>query len=104
MRTRLGGGTYIRLALLEAMEKVEEPRNTALVLISDFYEGGSEQELLNTIKAIKDSGTRFLPVGAVNSSGYFSVNQFFRDRLKEMGNPILSGNIKKLINELKNLL
>src|SRR5262249_30054740 len=54
MRTRLGGGTYIRLALLEAMEKVEEPRNTALVLISDFYEGGGEQELLNTIKAIKD--------------------------------------------------
>jgi len=47
---------------------------------------------------------RFIPVGAVTSSGYFSVNQWFRDRLKELGTPILSGHIKKLIEELKNLL
>ena len=50
------------------------------------------------------TGVRFIPVGAVTSSGYFSVNQWFRDRLKELGTPILSGNIKKLIGELKNLL
>ena len=104
MRTNLGGGTLIRKALLEAANKIEEPRNTALVLISDFFEGGSNQELFDTIKALKDSGTRFIPVGAVTSSGYFSVNQWFRDRLKELGTPILSGNIKKLIEELKNLL
>ncbi|VTS04088.1 VWA domain-containing protein [Tuwongella immobilis] len=104
MRTNLGGGTLIRKALLEAMQKIEEPRNTALVLISDFFEGGSDQELLDTIVAIKTSGVKFIPVGAVTSSGYFSVSQFFRTKLKELGTPILTGNIKKLINELKNLL
>ncbi len=104
LRTNLGGGTLIRKALLEAAKKIEEPRNTALVLISDFFEGGSDQELLDTIKGLKDSGVRFIPVGAVTSSGYFSVHQWFRDRLKELGTPVLSGSIKKLIVELKNLL
>jgi hypothetical protein len=104
MRTNLGGGTLICNALMEAAKKVEEPRNTALVLISDFFEGGSNQVLFDYIKGLKDGGVRFIPVGAVTSSGYFSVNQWFRDKLKELGTPILSGNIKKLIGELKNLL
>jgi hypothetical protein len=104
MRTQLGGGTLINNALLEAAKKIEEPRNTAVVLISDFYEGGSNQVLLDTIKGLKDSGVRFIPVGAVTSSGYFSVNQWFRTRLKELGTPVLSGSIKKLIEELKSLL
>ncbi|HKI31205.1 MAG TPA: VWA domain-containing protein [Gemmataceae bacterium] len=104
MRTKLGGGTLICKALIEASNKIEEPRNTAVVLISDFFEGGSNQVLFDYIKGLKDGGVRFIPVGAVTSSGYFSVNQWFRDRLKELGTPILSGNIKKLIGELKNLL
>jgi hypothetical protein len=104
MRTQLGGGTLICNALQEAAKKIEEPRNTAVVLISDFYEGGSNQVLLDTIKGLKDSGVRFIPVGAVTSSGYFAVNQWFRTRLKELGTPVLSGSIKKLIEELKNLL
>jgi hypothetical protein len=102
MRTNLGGGTLICKALMEAAQKIEEPRNTAVVLISDFYEGGSDQVLLDYIKGLKDSGVHFIPVGAVTSSGYYSVSQWFRTRLKELGMPILSGSIKKLIEELKN--
>jgi len=104
LRTQLGGGTYIRLALEEARKKILEPQNTAVVLISDFYEGGSNEELLNTIRAIIESGCHFIPVGAVTSGGYFSVSDWFRQRLKAMGHPILNGHIKKLIVELKNLL
>ncbi|HEY9696002.1 MAG TPA: VWA domain-containing protein [Trichocoleus sp.] len=101
LRTNLGGGTYIDGALTIAMEKIQEPRHTALVLISDFYEGGSDQVLFDRIKSLKESGVHFIPVGAVTSSGYFSVNQWFRDRLKELGMPILTGSPKKLIQELK---
>jgi hypothetical protein len=104
MRTNLGGGTLICKALMAASEKVEEPRNTSVVLISDFYEGGSDQVLLDYIKGLKDSGIHFIPVGAVTTSGYFSVSEFFRTRLKELGMPILTGSIKKLIVELKNWL
>lgn len=104
LRTQLGGGTYIRLALLEAIKKIVEPKNTTMVLISDFFEGGSDQELLDCIKGIKDGGTHFIPVGALSSSGYFSVSEFFRTRLKELGMPILSGSVNKLIHELRYLL
>jgi hypothetical protein len=104
LRTELGGGTLIKQALVAGEEKIEEPRNTAVVLISDFFEGASDQELLDYIKRLRDSGVHFIPVGAVTSSGYFSVSEWFRTRLKELGMPILTGSIKKLIEELKNLL
>lgn len=104
LRTELGGGTHIYLALLEAAKKIVEPRNTAMVLISDFYEGGSDQVLLDYIKSIKDSGVHFIPVGALQSSGNFSVSEFFRTRLKELGMPILHGSVNKLIQQLRYLL
>lgn len=104
LRTELGGGTYIYQALVEAAQKILEPNKTALVLISDFYEGGSDQVLFDYIKSLKESGVHFIPVGAVTSSGYFSVNQWFRDRLKELGTPILTGSPKKLIRELKTII
>lgn len=104
LRTELGGGTLINQALLEASQKIVEPRSTAVVLISDFYEGGSDQVLLDTIVGLKSSGVHFIPVGALASSGYYSVSEFFKTRLKELGMPILSGAVTKLIQELRYLL
>jgi hypothetical protein len=104
MRTTLGGGTHINYALTVAMEKIQEPKRTALVLITDFYEGGNDRDLLNTIKQIIDSGVHFFPVGAVTTSGFFSVNQWFRTELKQMGKPILTGSPEKLIRDLKQII
>jgi hypothetical protein len=104
LRTELGGGTLICQALIEAAKKIVEPRNTAMVVISDFYEGGSDQVLLDYIIGLKNSGVHFIPVGALTSSGYFSVSEFFKTRLKELGMPILSGAVTKLIKELRYLL
>ncbi len=104
MRTQLGGGTHIHFALEQAAEKIEDPRRTALVLITDFYEGGSDQVLLDYIKSLRESGVHFIPVGSVSSSGYFSVNEWFRTRLKDLGTPVLTGSPKKLIVELKKLI
>lgn len=104
LRTQLGGGTDINSALRFASEKIQEPRKTAVVLITDFYEGGSNQVLLDTIKAMIESGVHFIPVGAVTSSGYFSVNDWFRARLKEMGRPIFAGSPRKLIEQLKSFI
>jgi hypothetical protein len=104
LRTNLGGGTHINGALQIAIEMIQEPRNTALVLITDFYEGGSDQVLFDTIKSIVESGVHFFPVGAVTSSGYFSVNQWFRSKLKEINRPLLTGSPKKLIEQLKQVI
>jgi hypothetical protein len=104
LRTELGGGTHINAALTLAAEKILEPKQTVMILITDFYEGGSDEVLLSTIKRIKESGVHFFPVGAVTSSGYFSVNQWFRSKLKELGMPILTGTPKKLIRDLKKVI
>ncbi|TXT57851.1 MAG: VWA_CoxE family protein [Candidatus Thorarchaeota archaeon] len=105
LRTQLGGGTNIYAALTEAASRVTNPKDTAIVLVTDFYEGGtSNVQLYDYIKSIIDSDINFIPVGAMTSSGYFSVNSWFRVRLKDIGHPILSGSPKKLIAELKQII
>lgn len=103
MRTNLGGGNDGPKAMVEALQKVADPRGTAMVWISDFYEFQNERPLFEQIKAVKSSGVKFIPVGALKS-GHVSVNEWFRTRLKEIGLPVISGDVKKLIVELKNFL
>lgn len=101
MRTNLGGGTYGPRAMEEAQKKIADPRRTTMVWISDFMD---DRALFPMIKAVKESGVHFIPVGSVSGSGYFSVDDWFRKELKQIGLPVLTGNIKKLIVELKQRL
>lgn len=103
LRTNLGGGTDGTVAMALAQPKIAEPRNTAVVWISDFYEWRSEP-LFEAMAAIHRSGARFIPVGSVTSSGRGSVNPWFRERFKDLGTPVLSGHIRKLVHELKTFL
>ncbi len=101
LRTDLGGGTDGTVAMRLAREKIADPRNTAMVWISDFYD---DRALMAEFEAVHRSGVRFIPVGSVNSSGHQSVDSWFRDRLKAMGTPVISGHIRKLVAELKTFL
>ena len=56
------------------------------------------------IKAVKQSGVHFIPVGSVSGKGYFSINEWFRKQLEGIGLPVLTGNIKNLIRELRKQL
>ncbi|MEU5837389.1 VWA domain-containing protein [Streptomyces diacarni] len=103
LRTQLGGGTDGTAAMALAQPKVAEPRNSAVVWISDFYESWSEP-LFESMTALHRSGAKFIPVGSVNSSGRGSVNPWFRERFKSLGTPVISGHIRKLVHELKTFL
>ncbi|WP_018546921.1 VWA domain-containing protein [Streptomyces sp. LaPpAH-108] len=103
LRTKLGGGTDGTVAMALAQPKIAEPRNTVVVWISDFYEWRG-QELYDSFAAVHRSGVKFIPVGSVTSSGRGSVNPWFRERLKDLGTPVISGHIKKLVHELKTFL
>ncbi|MFE3266867.1 VWA domain-containing protein [Streptomyces sp. NPDC059215] len=103
LRTKLGGGTDGTVAMALAQPKIAEPRNTVVVWISDFYEWRNE-ELFRSMTAVHRSGARFIPVGSVTSSGRGSVNPWFRERFKDLGTPVLSGHIRKLVHELKTFL
>ncbi|WP_431975310.1 VWA domain-containing protein [Micromonospora haikouensis] len=104
LRTKLGGGNDGPVAMAMARPKITEPRNTVLVWISDFYEFDRSQPLFDGIEAVHRSGVKFIPVGSVNSSGTQIVNPWFRQRFKDLGTPVISGHIRKLVFELKNFL
>lgn len=103
MRTNLGGGTDGLAAVELVKPKIIDPKNTVVVWISDFYES-RQKEIFNQFKIMHESGLRFIPVGSVTSSQVQSVNPWFKTRFKQMGRPIISGKIDKLIQELKNFL
>ncbi|WP_371102348.1 VWA domain-containing protein [Streptomyces sp. PU_AKi4] len=103
LRTKLGGGTDGTVAMALAQPKIAEPRNTVVVWISDFYEWRTD-ELFESMAAVHRSGAKFIPVGSVTSSGRGSVNPWFREKFKDLGTPVISGHIKKLVHELKTFL
>ncbi|MET9342657.1 VWA domain-containing protein [Nonomuraea sp. NPDC003804] len=101
LRTTLGGGTDGTVAMALARPKITDPRNTVMVWISDFYDNRS---LITDFESIHRSGVKFIPVGSVNSSGHASVDPWFRQKLKDLGTPVISGHIRKLVFELKSFL
>jgi hypothetical protein len=87
--------------MAQARPKILDPRNTAMVWISDFYDN---RDLQREFEAVHRSGVKFIPVGSVNSSGSQSVDPWFRQKLKDLGTPVISGHIRKLVFELKSFL
>ncbi|KAB2371985.1 VWA domain-containing protein [Actinomadura montaniterrae] len=101
LRTTLGGGTDGTAAMALARPKITDPRDTVLVWISDFYDN---RALMTDFEALHRSGVKLIPVGSVNGSGQGMVDGWFRDRLKSLGTPVISGHIRKLVVELKTFL
>jgi len=103
LRTNLGGGTDGTVAMNLAQPKIAEPRRTVLVWISDFCDAQPEQ-LFQRMVAVHRSGVKLIPVGSVSSSGRACVDPRFRERFKDLGTPVISGHISKLVYELKTFL
>ena len=53
---QLGGGTLISKALRYAGQKVQNPKDTHLFIISDMDEGGTIAQLIKQLKNLKDRG------------------------------------------------
>ncbi len=67
--TRLGGGTDINRAVAYCQTLVRAPQDTILVLISDLFEGGVEEEMLNRAAALATSGVQFIALLALSDEG-----------------------------------
>ncbi|WKN29642.1 VWA domain-containing protein [Porifericola rhodea] len=66
---QLGGGTDINRALAYCQQLTTRPDDTVLVLITDLYEGGNEQEMRKKIRSIIDSGVQLIVLLALNDEG-----------------------------------
>jgi Mg-chelatase subunit ChlD len=66
---QLGGGTDINRALGYCQGLVRQPHDTILVLISDLFEGGNQQEMLKRAAGLAAAGVQFIALLALNDDG-----------------------------------
>src|SRR5271154_983666 len=72
---QLGGGTDITMALQYAQTLVRQPKQTIVVLITDFYEGRAENDLVAQTRLMADCGLRMIGLGALGYDARPSYNK-----------------------------
>lgn len=66
---QLGGGTHIARALSYCQGLVQQPQETILILISDLFEGGRREELMQRAASLEASGVKMIALLALNDDG-----------------------------------
>jgi Mg-chelatase subunit ChlD len=84
---QLGGGTDIAGALGYCEQVISRPRDTILVLISDLYEGGVQEELLRRAAAFVQGGVQVVALLALSDDGAPSYDHDNAAALAELGVP-----------------
>ncbi|MFK7773979.1 MAG: VWA domain-containing protein [Saprospiraceae bacterium] len=85
--TQLGGGTNINKALGYSKGLIRKPEDTILVLISDLYEGGNENEMLKKAAAIKSSGVQLITLLALDDQGAPQFDKSVASKFSTLGIP-----------------
>ena len=85
MKVQLGGGTDIAGAVGYAQELIVEPARAVVVLISDFYEGGSAPLLLSRVKALVGQRSKVLGLAALDSNADPAYDREMAQKLVSAG-------------------
>ncbi len=85
MKVQLGGGTDIARAVAYAQGLVVNPTRSVVVLVSDFYEGGPDGELVRRVKALTAAGTRVLGLAALDAQAKPNYDRETAARLVNVG-------------------
>ncbi|WP_027013938.1 VWA domain-containing protein [Comamonas composti] len=85
MKVQLGGGTYIAKAVGYAQSLISNPAKSMVVLVSDFYEGGSESELVRRVRALTEAGTKVLGLAALDAEAKPAYDRDMAARLVNVG-------------------
>jgi len=93
---QLGGGTDITKALQYDQQLIREPARTIVVLITDFYEGRDERDLLRQVRAMAQAGIRMIGLGALGYDARPAYNKTTARKLRKMGMDILVCTPEKL--------
>lgn len=84
---QLGGGTDINRALAYCQSLVVNPRDTILILVSDLYEGGNKDEMLQRAAALFNSGVQMIGLLALSDEGAPSFDRNVAAALASFGIP-----------------
>lgn len=98
MKVQLGGGTDIGSALLYAEGKVENPRRTIIILISDFCEGAPPFKLISNTHHLVESGVKVLGLAALDETANPSYDKEMAEKLVKVGAEIAAMTPGELAN------
>jgi VWA domain containing CoxE-like protein len=83
----MGGGTHINKALIYANNQIQNPNDTIMFLISDLYEGPSDEYMVQTIQDIKEKGVNFIALLSLNEDGIPSYDKKVATKIADMDLP-----------------
>ena len=87
---QLGGGTDINRALTYCQQTIQRPADTVLVLITDLFEGGSNDEMRKRAKTLTESGVQLIVLLALNDDGAPSYDHHNAEFLASLGVPVFA--------------
>jgi Mg-chelatase subunit ChlD len=85
MKVQLGGGTDIARAVGYAQSQVANPRQTIVVLVSDFFECRSPGLLLQRVRALVQSGVTVLGLAVLDTQANPAYDRELAQRLVNAG-------------------
>lgn len=85
MKVQLGGGTDIAGALAYTAQQIQAPRRAIVVLVTDFFEGGSPQRLVALTRELVAQGTRVLGLAALDEQAQPAYDRALAQRLVDVG-------------------
>ena len=97
---QLGGGTDITQALQYAAQLVREPARSIVVLITDFYEGRPEADLVRQVRQMAESGIRMIGLGALGYDAPAEYNRATAGKLRKVGMDVLVCTPEKLAESM----
>lgn len=89
LSVNLGGGTDITQALQYSHQLVREPGRSIVVLITDFFEGRDERDLIKQTRTMFESGIRMIGLGALGYDARPEYNKQTASKLRKVGMDIL---------------
>jgi hypothetical protein len=87
---QLGGGTDIHLALTYCQQIITRPSDSIMILITDLYEGGNEDEMRKKFVAIVESGVQLVVLLALNDNGTPGYDHGNAAFLASLGVPVFA--------------
>lgn len=102
MRVQLGGGTDIAQAARYGAGLVDAPRRAIVAIVSDFYEGGDDHELVRTVRGLVEQGTHVLCLAALDEAAEPNYDRELGQRLADVGayvGAMTPGNLAEFVAE-----
>ncbi len=89
LKVQLGGGTDITQALQYCATLVTEPQRSIVVLITDFFEGRDDHDLVDQVRGMSDAGVRMVGLGALGYDARPEYNKATAGKCRKVGMDIL---------------